>query len=107
MPISTKMLQEMRFLNDMSGHVEEARECSHVVTIHVLARAPANPFDEMPSAFALPPMGGTGIRGRECQFQTLGAIYALQAPDYLRSITQEVSHTVEPDIEFEPSEIID
>jgi hypothetical protein len=53
------------------------------------------------------PYGGTDIRGRECQFQTLRAIYVFQAPYYLRSMTQQISHTVEPDIEFEPSEIID
>jgi hypothetical protein len=60
----------------------------------------------MLTAFALTLMGRAHIRSRESQCQTYGEIDALQDPDYVSSMKQQFSHSLEPDIEVEPDEII-
>jgi hypothetical protein len=47
------------------------------------------------------------MRAHEYQFQSRGGIDALQEPYCVRSTRQEFSHTVEPDIEFEPERIVE
>jgi hypothetical protein len=67
-----------------------------------------NSFRTILTTFALTPMGRAYIQAHEYQFQTHGEIDTLQEPDYVSSMRQKfsLSHSLEPDIEFEPDEII-
>jgi hypothetical protein len=60
----------------------------------------------MLTAFAVTSMGCAYIRSRKYQFQTHGEIDALHEPNYVSLMRQDFPHSLEPDIEFEPDEII-
>jgi hypothetical protein len=52
-------------------------------------------------------MGHAHIRAREYQIQNHWEIDVPQEPDYVSSMRQEFSHSLEPYIEFEPDEVIE